>query len=283
MRHSAAGRHARYPARPHRVSYLIVALAALAALIAAFAIAGQSQSAQAQAAPFRFLDRSAEQAMPDDTAVTLAQDKTVAARSQLAFQRARAAIAAATYTVRAGDSLSAVAADQCGTPRDWTGIYAASRARGWTARNANDLTAGQHLLIACSWVPGELKFAPQPPPPPRPAVQVLAQHSAGIAHHAAAVIAAPAHVSYGIYSYGALEALWISAGGPAWAASHAAEIAECESGGNPSAYNPSGATGLWQILGSVVAGNLDNPYVNALNAVSKFRASGDTFAQWVCT
>jgi hypothetical protein len=79
-----------------------------------------------------------------------------------------------------------------------------------------------------------------------------------------------------------MESLWESAGGPSWAAAHAATIAECESGGNPDAYNPSGATGIWQILGSVVGGNLDNPYDNALNAVAKFKASGDTFAQWVC-
>jgi SLT domain-containing protein len=74
----------------------------------------------------------------------------------------------------------------------------------------------------------------------------------------------------------------VSAGGPASAEAQAAQIAICESGGNPQAYNPSGATGLWQILGSVVAGNLTDPMVNALNAVSKFHASGDTFAQWVC-
>ncbi len=84
------------------------------------------------------------------------------------------------------------------------------------------------------------------------------------------------------YSYAGLEALWISAGGPSWAAAHAASIAECESGGNVYAHNPSGATGLWQILGSVVGGNLYNPYANAANAVAKFKASGDTFAQWVC-
>jgi hypothetical protein len=60
-------------------------------------------------------------------------------------------------------------------------------------------------------------------------------------------------------------------------------VAICESGGNPDAYNPSGATGLWQILGAVVAGDLTDPMVNAENAVSKFHASGDTWAQWVCT
>jgi hypothetical protein len=79
-----------------------------------------------------------------------------------------------------------------------------------------------------------------------------------------------------------VESLWEQAGGPAWAAPKAAEIAYCESGYNPDAYNPSGATGLWQILGSVVPGNLDDPSVNALNAVAKFKASGDTFSAWVC-
>lgn len=76
--------------------------------------------------------------------------------------------------------------------------------------------------------------------------------------------------------------LWLCAGGPSWAVGHALRIATCESGWNRFAYNPSGATGLWQILGSVVPGNLYDAHVNALNAVSKFRASGDTFAQWVC-
>jgi len=95
--------------------------------------------------------------------------------------------------------------------------------------------------------------------------------------------AAPAQPSgSGIFSFSALESLWVSAGGPAWAESAAATIAECESGGRPDAYNPSGASGLWQILGSVVPGNLFDPMVNALNAVAKFKASGDTFAQWVC-
>jgi len=85
-------------------------------------------------------------------------------------------------------------------------------------------------------------------------------------------------------SYAGLEALWESAGGPAWAAPHAAEIAECESGGNQMATNPySGAAGYWQILGQVVGGWIYDPYVNARNAVAKFNASGQTFAQWVCS
>lgn len=94
--------------------------------------------------------------------------------------------------------------------------------------------------------------------------------------------APPPVTSTGYYSVPALEKLWVSAGGPSWAAAQAASIAMCESNGNPRAYNPSGASGLWQILGQVVPGNIFDPMVNAENAVAKFRASGDTFAQWVC-
>lgn len=101
------------------------------------------------------------------------------------------------------------------------------------------------------------------PQPSRPAVQ-------------------PPPSSAGRYSFAGLERLWVSAGGPAWAQSSAASVAECESGGNPRAYNPSGASGLWQILGQVTGGYVFDPMVNAENAVAKFEASGDTWAQWVC-
>ena len=109
--------------------------------------------------------------------------------------------------------------------------------------------------------------AAQPPsqPPPAPA----------------ATQPAPAQ-GPGVLSPGQVGAYWLSAGGPAWAEGAAESVAMCESGDNTNAYNPSGATGLFQILGQVVAGNLYDPLVNALNAVSKFKASGDTWAQWVC-
>jgi len=92
---------------------------------------------------------------------------------------------------------------------------------------------------------------------------------------------APA-VTSGPLTTAAVESLWDQAGGPSWAAPKAAEIAYCESGYNPRAYNPSGASGIWQILGQVVSGNIFDPYVNAENAVAKFRAAGDTFSAWVC-
>jgi hypothetical protein len=84
----------------------------------------------------------------------------------------------------------------------------------------------------------------------------------------------------GVYSFSDIERLWESAGGPVSAAAGMATIAECESGGNPQAYNPDGASGIFQILGSVVSGNLFDPYVNALNAVAKFRTGG--YSPWTC-
>ena len=87
--------------------------------------------------------------------------------------------------------------------------------------------------------------------------------------------------SYGTYSYSQLEAVWIWAGGPAWAAPEMATIAQrCESGGRTWAYNPSGASGLWQILGVPFPGNpMDGP-TNARMAVAKFEAAGDSYGPW---
>lgn len=114
--------------------------------------------------------------------------------------------------------------------------------------------------------------------PPPQAVHAVQRQAAA----PAPTVPSPGPVAAGAYSYAALEQLWVSAGGPSWAEAQAASIAICESAGEPNAYNPSGASGLWQILGQVVPGNIFNPYINALNAVSKFKASGDTFSQWVC-
>ena len=84
----------------------------------------------------------------------------------------------------------------------------------------------------------------------------------------------------GAWTLGGLEGLWGRAGGPSWAAHVAGAVALAESGGNPKAHNPSGATGLWQILGQVFPGNLWDPYINARNAVRKFYQAGG-FSPWV--
>jgi hypothetical protein len=84
------------------------------------------------------------------------------------------------------------------------------------------------------------------------------------------------------YSYGQLEGLWISQGGSKALAPLMAAIALAESSGNDQAENPSGATGIWQILGAVNAadqGSLKNPQVNAREAVLKYKSQG--LGAWV--
>jgi hypothetical protein len=201
-------------------------------------------------------------------------------------------------TVHSGDSLSAISARVChGNASDWTGIYHVNRKV--IGNDPNLIYPGQFLVIP--------KCTHADPPGYTPAGRPLHvsgkiwgitygypnycgdgdkdgwDEACGHSHASSLPVASSAAYSgSGVYSYSGLENLWVSAGGPSWAEAAAATIAECESGGRVYAYNPSGATGLWQILGQVVGGNLWNPYVNALNAVSKFTASGDTFAQWVC-
>jgi hypothetical protein len=95
-------------------------------------------------------------------------------------------------------------------------------------------------------------------------------------------VVGPPPPTSGVLTPAQVGALWLEAGGPASAEVAAENVAACESGDNTGAENPDGASGLWQILGQVVPGNLFDGLVNARNAVAKFTASGDTWAQWTC-
>lgn len=79
------------------------------------------------------------------------------------------------------------------------------------------------------------------------------------------------------FTYAQLEGLWIDAGGAKALAPLMAAIATAESGGNSLAKNPSGATGVWQILGAVDPSDqsqLTNPQINAKEAVLKYKSQG---------
>jgi hypothetical protein len=199
----------------------------------------------------------------------------IAEGSSLAIARSAASQAAGTMiTVASGDTLAGLSAAVLGSEADWPDLWYANRT---AVTDPSLIVPGERLTLPAGPAPASFRARAIALTRPRPA------HAATVALDAAPAAPAGPPPPAGTYSYAGLEQLWESAGGPAWAAPHAAEIAECESGGRVSAYNPSGASGLWQILGAVVPGNLFSPFVNALNAVSKFRASGDSFAQWVCT
>jgi hypothetical protein len=83
------------------------------------------------------------------------------------------------------------------------------------------------------------------------------------------------------WGFADLEALWEQAGGSKALAPVMAAIALAESEGDQNARNPSGASGLWQILlpanaGYVPggAGNVFNPLANAKAAVAIEKAQG---------
>lgn len=179
------------------------------------------------------------------------------------------------YIVQRSDTLSKIAAREYGHQDTWPALWWINR---HLVPNPNSVRVGERLVLS-SWHPvlawllkdalgagGEVNVTPV-------ATSAFVKHS-GMPAYAAT------------YSFSGLEALWEGAGGPyadAWAA---AKIAECESGGRINAYNPSGASGLWQILGAprYWTGSTDwfNPFTNALAAVAKFRQAGDSFAPWVC-
>jgi Lysozyme like domain len=84
-------------------------------------------------------------------------------------------------------------------------------------------------------------------------------------------------------SYSDIENLWITNGGNPSSAPIAAAIAMAESSGNPLASNPSGATGLWQILESAhpqwSVQQLQNPNTNAQAAIA-ISNNGSNWNPW---
>lgn len=84
-----------------------------------------------------------------------------------------------------------------------------------------------------------------------------------------------------LYNYAELEGLWINAGGRKTLAPIMAAIAMAESSGCSAAYNPSGASGLWQVECPINAqyvpggcGNVFSPSANASAAVAIWKAQG---------
>jgi hypothetical protein len=90
-------------------------------------------------------------------------------------------------------------------------------------------------------------------------------------------------------SYAQAEGLWIKAGGDPAVAPIAAAIVFPESGGNPSAVNPTddggrqSSFGLWQISNGTHTPpdpNWADPLTNAKLAVGKYKGAGNSFSPW---
>lgn len=243
MRHRAQARHARYHSpRPVR-ALALTALASVLTISAGIGLSASGSSAATVRPAYTALDdRAYDLPAADQTSRDGFHATELAAMAAAGARQAHASFLAALprYAVRAGDSLSAVAQARCSAPRDWTGIYGASRELGLTARDANTLTAGQRLAIRCAYDASQLRFAPAPPPPPAPVRTVTAA-------------AVTSNRSQG--SVGSSSARSNVGGTYAGSGSMQRCIISRESGGNSQVMNGSGHYGLYQFSESTWVGS----------------------------
>jgi LysM repeat protein len=144
---------------------------------------------------------------------------------------------ASTYTVRPGDSLSAIAGRVYHNAADWPVLYWQNHDQ---VRWANDINVGQVLTVPA--LPGKI-----PAPPAQMSPGYTPRHSTSAvtqtAPATATTSATPAASWSGTYPGGAFGACVVAR----------------ESGGNPQIWNPSGHWGLYQFSAATWAAYGGNP------------------------
>jgi LysM repeat protein len=173
-------------------------------------------------------------------------------------------LAARTYTVQAGDTLSGIAQRFYGQPVAWPWLYRVNRAE---ITDPGLISLGQVLDIPAN-LPGSFT-----------AHRVNSGAPRYRPRHAAAPVAVPPPAPArqgGIFSYADLEQLWVAEGGNPADEAFAACIAEHESGGNPGAISPTSDYGLWQEHNDPAA---LAPVVSAKTAV-QMSSDGTDWSAW---
>ena len=158
------------------------------------------------------------------------------------------AMASTHYTVRPGDTLSAIAQQYYGDAGEWEIIAQANLAE---VPDANRIYPGQELLV-----PGGSGQA---------ASTSAAAAPAAVSQRAP--VAQTADAVSGQLGCSGLEELWEDAGGFSGEAVLAASIAMAESGGNQYALSPTDDYGYWQINGS------HGPALATYNALGNAKAA----------
>lgn len=183
------------------------------------------------------------------TATVAEQQVRTVARTDALVRRDQPATR--TYTVRSGDSLSAISEREYGTYSHWGWIYDANRSK---IHNPNEIYVGESLTI--------------PHAAPSTTSSYTPKHAKAKAKPKATVLTSSTSLSGNLGCSG-LEKLWEEAGGRSGEAFMAAEIAMAESGGRQYALSPTNDYGYWQING--VHGPAEatfNPLGNARAAIA---------------
>ena len=166
-----------------------------------------------------------------------------------------------SYTVRPGDTLSAIARKFYGNSGRWTWIYQANRSK---IPNPDVIYVGERLTIPYSAPSGATSYTPRH-------AKVQSQ---------ATVLTSSSGKLSGTLGCSGLEALWEAAGGSHAEAFMAAEIAMAESGGRQYALSPTNDYGYWQINGSHgPAMATFNPIGNAKAAIA-ISGNGRNWYPW---
>jgi len=168
----------------------------------------------------------------------LAAIHPIAPKTASAHETARRA---ATYTVRPGDTLSAIAGKVYHDPGAWPVLYFANRDK---IRWANSVDAGQVLTVPVK--PARIPAAPSqlgPAPAPAPAPAQASAEQPVTDQQAPAEVAAPAQSASTYSGSGSFQECVISS----------------ESGGNSQVMNSSGHYGLYQFSSSTWAEYGGNP------------------------
>jgi LysM repeat protein len=214
------------------------------------------------------------------------------AAATAAFTAAHAAGSAShSYTVRGGDTLSAIAARVYHNPSEWQAIY---RANAGKISNPNVIYVGERLSIPVNPAAVTTAYQPKHAKPTGTVTETLSSKagtpsgsSAERATHRVGGRTTPkpsapktTSIPSGTLSCSGLERLWDAAGGNPAHAFIAAEIAMAESGGRQYAHSPTNDYGYWQINGSHGPSMATyNPLGNARAAIS-ISGNGTHWSAW---
>jgi LysM repeat protein len=220
-------------ARPRFARRLPVAAApALFGVAAAFALANAPAAGAAQAPAQHTTAKTATAAVRVDSVVRPAAKK--------------AAAVPAKYTVKSGDSLSAIAKRVYHNPAYWPVLYWANHSQ---IRYANIIQVGQKLTVPAK--PAKVPAAPSVlgPAAPAPVQTTVTSETASAPSYSA-----PVHYSAPVYHAPAQSATTYSGSG-----SFQSCVIARESGGNSQVMNSSGHYGLYQFSSSTWAAYGGNP------------------------
>jgi len=228
-------------ARTHHARRLPSAAApALLGVAAAFAVASVPATAFA----------AAQAPVHHAAAAAVAHRSGPAGERLLSVTRpaAKHAAAPAKYTVKSGDSLSAIAGRIYKNSAYWPVLYWANHSK---IRYANEIEVGQVLTVPAkpARIPGAPSvLGPTPPPAPAPAPVAATSSTTGYGETSAPAYSAPAYSA-------PVQSTYSGSGGSSF---QQCVIAR-ESGGNSQVMNSSGHYGLYQFSSSTWSAYGGNP------------------------